>query len=212
MAFADAADRQDPYLEVKSLGIEVVARYRRDFAPRLLPVWKRWLRGTIRRTGRRPTRSACYLIGPLLVRPSRARRADARLGGTPQHVGPARGGGRPDSVGAAGACALDVAYDVARRLHPDPNDLIHKAVGWMLREAGKTDVARLERYLRANGASIPRTTVALCHRAVPAGETARVARRDAARDYRAGKAPGFLTAKTKSSTFTAMATAATAVA
>jgi 3-methyladenine DNA glycosylase AlkD len=37
--------------------------------------------------------------------------------------------------------------------------LLQKAVGWMLREAGKVDDVRLERYLRANGPSIPRTTV-----------------------------------------------------
>ena len=27
------------------MAIEVVARYRRDFTPRLLPAWKRWLAG-----------------------------------------------------------------------------------------------------------------------------------------------------------------------
>ncbi len=35
MAFADAL-MPDRYLEVKSVGIEVVARYRRDFSPPLL--------------------------------------------------------------------------------------------------------------------------------------------------------------------------------
>src|SRR6185436_17080445 len=44
MAFADVLIR-DRLLEVKSVGIEVVARYRRDFAPRLLPAWKGWLAG-----------------------------------------------------------------------------------------------------------------------------------------------------------------------
>src|SRR5262249_39497889 len=57
-----------------------------------------------------------------------------------------------------GQC-LGLAYDVAKRLHRDREDLIQKAVGWMLREAGKIDARRLERYLRANGPSIPRTTV-----------------------------------------------------
>ena len=42
LAFANALI-SDRYLEVKGLGIEVLARYRRDFTPRLLPVWKRWL-------------------------------------------------------------------------------------------------------------------------------------------------------------------------
>ena len=54
--------------------------------------------------------------------------------------------------------AVDLVYEIARRLHPDPHDLIHKAVGWALREAGKVDATRLERYLRANVGMIPRTT------------------------------------------------------
>jgi 3-methyladenine DNA glycosylase AlkD len=52
----------------------------------------------------------------------------------------------------------DLVYENARRLHADREDLIQKAVGWALREAGKTDAARLERYLRANVRVIPRTT------------------------------------------------------
>jgi 3-methyladenine DNA glycosylase AlkD len=55
--------------------------------------------------------------------------------------------------------SLDLVYDIARRLHADGEDLIQKAVGWTLREAGKTDMARLERYLRATGTAIPRTTL-----------------------------------------------------
>jgi 3-methyladenine DNA glycosylase AlkD len=55
--------------------------------------------------------------------------------------------------------ALREAYAVAKTLHADKADLIQKAVGWMLREAGKTDARRLARYLRANGSAIPRTTV-----------------------------------------------------
>ena len=55
--------------------------------------------------------------------------------------------------------SLDLVYEIAKRLHADEEDLIQKAVGWALREAGKTDPARLERYLRANGAAIPRTTL-----------------------------------------------------
>ena len=36
---------------------------------------------------------------------------------------------------------------------------MHTAAGWLLREAGKTDLRRLERFLRRYGPSIPRTTV-----------------------------------------------------
>jgi 3-methyladenine DNA glycosylase AlkD len=42
---------------------------------------------------------------------------------------------------------------------PDAHDLIHKACGWLLREAGKSDAARLERYLLEHRSAIPRTTV-----------------------------------------------------
>jgi 3-methyladenine DNA glycosylase AlkD len=55
--------------------------------------------------------------------------------------------------------ALDLGYDIARTLHAGKEDLIQKAVGWALREAGKTDAHRLEQYLVANGSSISRTTV-----------------------------------------------------
>jgi 3-methyladenine DNA glycosylase AlkD len=55
--------------------------------------------------------------------------------------------------------ALDIVYDIAATLHRDKEDLIQKAVGWTLREAGKKDPDRLERYLLAEGWMIPRTTV-----------------------------------------------------
>ena len=55
--------------------------------------------------------------------------------------------------------ALDVAFEIAQTLHSDSEDLIQKAVGWALREAGKADAPRLEQYLRATGPNIPRTTV-----------------------------------------------------
>jgi 3-methyladenine DNA glycosylase AlkD len=53
---------------------------------------------------------------------------------------------------------IDLVYEIAGRLHADPNDLIHKAVGWALREAGKIDPGRLDRYLRASVGLIPRTS------------------------------------------------------
>jgi len=54
---------------------------------------------------------------------------------------------------------LDLAYDIAGRLLDNREDLMHKATGWLLREAGKTDMPRLEKYLRANGPKIPRTAL-----------------------------------------------------
>lgn len=49
-------------------------------------------------------------------------------------------------------------YAVARRLLDDPHDLIHKAVGWMLREAGKrVDEDSLVTFLDRYAAHMPRT-------------------------------------------------------
>ena len=52
---------------------------------------------------------------------------------------------------------LDDTYAIADLLLQHPHDLIHKAVGWLLREAGKRDEARLRAYLDAHCAAMPRT-------------------------------------------------------
>ena len=44
---------------------------------------------------------------------------------------------------------LDDTFAIADILLHHPHDLIHKAVGWLLREAGKRDKARLEAFLLA---------------------------------------------------------------
>jgi 3-methyladenine DNA glycosylase AlkD len=157
MRFADVM-MTDRHLEVKSVGIEVVARYRRDFTPRALAGWKRWLVDNQSANWATTDAISGALIGPLLVaHPQLAR----QMRGWSRHrnmwVRRASAVSLIPSMRAG--LALDLAYDVARRLHADKEDLIQKAVGWMLREAGKADERRLERYLRANGSKIPRTTV-----------------------------------------------------
>ena len=157
LRFAEPLVR-DPYLDVKSVGIEVVALFRRELRPPLLPIFKRWLRDGYSSNWATTDAICGYLIGPLLVcHPSAVSRVAAWAGDPNMWVRRASAVSLIPSVRKG--MALDLAYAVAGRLHSDPEDLIQKAVGWMLREAGKTDPKRLERYLRQNGPSIPRTTL-----------------------------------------------------
>jgi 3-methyladenine DNA glycosylase AlkD len=51
---------------------------------------------------------------------------------------------------------LKETFRIADMLLDDPHDLIHKAVGWMLREAGKRDARRHAAFLKAHAATMPR--------------------------------------------------------
>ena len=157
MAFADALI-EDRHLEAKSIGIELVARYRRDFTPGLLPRWKRWLAGN-HSANWATTDSICgVLIGPLLLQHAELG-ARMRVWARDRNMWVRRASIVGLIPRARRGASLDLVYEIARRLHGDSEDLIQKAVGWTLREAGKTDMPRLERYLRANGSTIPRTTL-----------------------------------------------------
>lgn len=50
-------------------------------------------------------------------------------------------------------------FAVAEILLSDKHDLIHKAIGWMLREVGKRDEAALEEFLVRHIKVLPRTTL-----------------------------------------------------
>ena len=54
---------------------------------------------------------------------------------------------------------LEPTITISKALLKDDQDLIHKAVGWMLRELGKKDVMLLRKFLSDYSHQMPRTTL-----------------------------------------------------
>ena len=64
---------------------------------------------------------------------------------------------------------LDETMALAERMVHDREDLIQKAVGWMLREVGHRDRAALRRFLDRHAATMPRTMLRYSVERLPAG-------------------------------------------
>ncbi|HPJ17418.1 MAG TPA: DNA alkylation repair protein [Candidatus Woesebacteria bacterium] len=54
---------------------------------------------------------------------------------------------------------FDLSFEVINTLISDPHDLIHKAIGWTLREIGKKDLPVLLTFLDQHTLSLPRTAL-----------------------------------------------------
>jgi 3-methyladenine DNA glycosylase AlkD len=52
---------------------------------------------------------------------------------------------------------LSLVWELATLFLGDREDLMHKATGWMMREAGKRDAAALRKFISSKGSRMPRT-------------------------------------------------------
>jgi len=147
-----------PELEAKAIAALILARYKKEFQPQLFGQVKGWLAKNYLDNWASVDTFCPEVMGTLLLRyPELVREIKT----WPSH--PNRWVKRASIVSFLKLTKkegfLDIIYEQAIKLFPVDDDLIHKANGWVLREAGKRDMARLERFLLKHGPAIPRTTL-----------------------------------------------------
>ena len=163
---------RDPRLEARGIGFQMVARYVHEAPPDLLATVKRWLERSCGNWALVDS-LAPSVLGPLV---DRHRELIAEVVGwtASPNLWVRRGAAVAFVPLARRGKHLTIAYRIASRLFGDGEDLMHKAVGWLLREAGKTDMERLERFLLKNGPRIPRTTVRYAIERFPKSQRKRI--------------------------------------
>jgi 3-methyladenine DNA glycosylase AlkD len=145
-------------MELKNAGIFLLARYQKSFYKSLLRNVESWLANDYCANWAATDALCGEVLGPLIRRhPALTSRLKTWTGKRNLWLR------RASAVGIIHSARrgeqLDDAYAIAEWLFKYPEDLIHKATGWMLREAGKPDPARLENFLLEHGPKIHRTTL-----------------------------------------------------
>jgi 3-methyladenine DNA glycosylase AlkD len=148
----------NPYHEAKALGILVLERYKKEFPKFLLQKIKTWLASNYLDSWAAVDSLCPDSIGSLLEKyPDLVKNIKTWA------ASPNRWIRRASLVSfiklARKKEYLDPIYQISCAHFADSDDLIQKANGWLLREAGKSDAERLERFLLRHGPAIPRTTL-----------------------------------------------------
>lgn len=157
LRFADMMIRRK-HLEAKAVGILLLSRYARAFDEDLSAIVRAWLAA-----GYGSNWATTDLLSTAVVTPLLDQHPEL-LGDLVSWTGSEFMWVRRAAAVSLTPLArkgkhLETAYAVAAALLGDREDLMHKAVGWLLRECGKTDPRRLEAFLLKNGACIPRTAL-----------------------------------------------------
>ncbi len=149
---------EEPQLEPKSVGSLVLFRFRASFPPALFTRAKGWLAAD-----KLPGWASVDVFAPgclgafLELYPAYVERIKAWAGHPNRWV---KRASLVSFIKLARKPAYQAPiYEISASILGVDDDLIHKANGWLLREAGKADPVRLEAFLRRHGRAMPRTTL-----------------------------------------------------
>lgn len=145
-------------LEAKGIGALILARFKKEFPKSLFDKVKNWLARNLLDNWASVDVFCPEIMGALIIMyPDFEKKIKSWAGHPNRWV-------KRASVVSFIKLAkkeehLDTIYGISRSLFSVDDDLIQKANGWLLREAGKKDMGRLEKFLLRHGPSIPRTTL-----------------------------------------------------
>ena len=147
-----------PYHDARALGILILSRYKKSLAEEFFERIHGWLSRNYLDNWALVDITCPDLVGALLEKyPSLVDRIKAWAFSDNRWV---RRASLVSFIKLAKKIEFrDAVYQISASLFSDRDDLIQKANGWLLREAGKGDVKRLERFLLDNGPVVPRTTL-----------------------------------------------------
>jgi 3-methyladenine DNA glycosylase AlkD len=148
----------NPCHEAKALAILILEKYRNDFPRSLFLRIKTWLAANYLNNWAAVDVLCPDAVGSLLLKyPELVKKTKAWA------KSPNRWIRRASLVSfiklARKKGYLDPIYEISASHFADTDDLIQKANGWLLREAGKADMKRLEKFLLKHGPAVPRTTL-----------------------------------------------------
>jgi 3-methyladenine DNA glycosylase AlkD len=163
---------KEKQVESKGIGILILAGFKQQFSPELLATVKKWLESHCDNWATVDTLAPSILspiIGeypnliPRIISWKNSPVLWVRRAAVVTFVPHARKGKY-----------LNFSYTLAESLFSDQEDLMHKALGWLLREAGRTNQKRLKQFLLLHGPEIPRTTVRYAIEKFPEDERKRL--------------------------------------
>jgi 3-methyladenine DNA glycosylase AlkD len=157
MALCDLLFR-DPELESKAVAALILGRFKKTTPPALFPRVKRWLAADLLASWASVDVLCPDVMGAFLERhPAYVDKIRAWAFHRNRWV---KRAALVSFIKLARKPAfLAAIYDISTSVFGVDDDLVQKANGWLLREAGKADAARLEKFLREHGPAIPRTTL-----------------------------------------------------